>query len=399
MDEEDTTRRRVLAAGGIASVFGLSGCLRLSQAESTGTATSDDSATTSADESTTDRATRTTEASTDTETESETTEDDGEATYPPGVSDDGVTEALVLEHRQRTTGQSRTVETEYMGFNRRTTKLDGSGRMRVESSRGPETYVEDRQLYQRLTLGGQAVYAYHDELRFDFRPTVLSGTDLLEALVRGGAFAPVGEQTRDGETLFILEADEMANASALEESRTVSRYFRQSEFPLSSFSGSALATEDGVVSEMEAFLQGDGDGGTFAVNTSDVGETTVTTPSWKDAAKREAATFDASLSADGSYIELVQTGGQAIGAETDVRFQIDAFDRADYFNGRYQGSTSEGATFYLYKTGETTDFGSPKLGVSKNSKPSTSPAGTWSSDSGVNVRVETLELADIPEVA
>lgn len=397
MDGEDTTRRRVLVAGGLASVLGLSGCLRLSQAEGTGTGTSGGATATTARATTTDGAT--TEASTDTETGSETTADDGEATYPPGVSDDGVTEALVLEHRQRTTGQSRTVETEYMGFNRRTTKLDGSGRMRVESSRGPETYVEDRQLYQRLTLGGQAVYAYDDELRFEFRPTVLSGTDLLEALVRGGAFAPVGEQTRDGETLFVLEADEIANDSVLEESRTVSRYFRQSELPLNSFSGSALATADGLVREMEAFLQGDGDGGTFAVNTSDVGATSVTTPSWKDAAKRKAAAFDASLSADGSSIELVQTGGQAIGTETDVRFQIDAFDRADYFNGRYQGSTSEGTTFYLYKTDETTEFGSPKLGVSKNSRPAASPAGTWSSDSGVNVRVEGLQLAEIREVA
>ncbi|MFC6954012.1 DUF7537 family lipoprotein [Halorubellus litoreus] len=396
MDGEDTTRRRVLVAGGLSSVFGLSGCLRLSQAEPTGTATSGDSAATSADESTTERAT----TAEPTETDAETTDgDDDAATYPPGVSEDGVTEALVLEHRQRTSGRPRTVETEYMGFNRLTTKIGDDVRMRVESSRGPETYVEDRQLFQRQTVAGQAIYAYSPELRFEFRPSVLAGTDLLEALIRAGNFAPVGRQTRDGTTLFILEADEIENATVLEESRIVSRYFRRSEFPLESFSGSALVTESGVIREMEAFLQGDGDGGEFVVNTSDVGATSVTTPTWKDTARRKAATFEVSMASDSSFIELVQTGGQTIGADADVRFQIDAYDQMDYFNGRFEGSSSEGATFYLYKTDETTEFGSPKLGVSKGSRPSSSPAGTWSSDSGVNVRAEGLPLVETRDVS
>lgn len=401
MEEEDATRRRVLVASGLASAFGLSGCLRLSQAEGTGTATTgDDDTATTADASTTERPPTTTEESTDeteTRTETETT-DDEKPTYPPGVSEDGVTEALVLEHRQRTSVRSRTVETEHMTFRRRTTKFDGSDRMLVDGSRGPETFVEGDQLYQRQTVGGQTLYAHSTQLRFEFQPTVLSGAELLEALVEAGDFAPVGRQTRDGETLFILEADEIENASVLEDSRTVSRYFRQSEFPIESLSASALVTESGVVREMEASLQGNGDGGTFVVNTSAIGSTSVPEPSWKQTAKREAATFEASMSTGSSYIELVQTGGQAIGTDADVRFQIDAYDRRDYFNGSFEGSTREGTTFYLYKTDETTEYGSAKLGISKDSRPSGGTAGEWSSDAGVNLQAGNLRLVENRDV-
>lgn len=397
MDGEDTTRRRVLVAGGLAGVLGVSGCLRLSQAEPTGTGTGNGTATTTDGQAATATATDTATA---TETDAETeTSGDGAVSYPPGISEDGVTDALVLEHRQRTEGRTRTVETTYMGYTRRTARFAGDGRAYVESSRGPETYVADGQLFQRTTLGGQEIYAYADSLRFEFRPLVLSGANLLNALLKGGNFAPVGRQTRDGETLFILEADAIEDAAVLEGTRSVGRYFRRSEFPLESFSASALVNADGVVREMEAYLQGDGDGGEFVVNTSDVGSTSVSTPTWKGTARRDAATFEASMSADGSYIELSQTGGQPIGTDVDVRFEIDAYDRREYFNGNYQGSSSEGTTFYLYKTDEETDYGSPKLGISKDLRPSTSPAGTWSSDAGVNLRAGNLPLVETRDVA
>jgi hypothetical protein len=405
MEGEGKTRRRVLAAGGIASVLGLSGCLRLSEAEPTGTATSATAATTATttgDQSATETDTTTaTETETDTATESETepTESDDEATYPPGVSEDGVTEVLVLEHRQLTSGRSRTVETEYMGFSRRTARFSGDGRVSVESSRGPETYVENGQLFQRSRLGGEEIYAYNDSLRFELRPTALAGVDVLEALFRGGNFAPVGRQTRDGQTLFILEADAVENTSVLEETRLVNRYFRESEFPIESLSASALVTPDGLVVEMEAYLQGNGDGGEFVVNTSDVGSTSVSPPTWKATAKREEAQFETSLSSDGTYVELRQTSGQAIGSVTDVDFEIDAYDGRDYYNGRYQGSTNSGTTFYLYKTDETTEYGSPELGISKGSPPSTDPAGTWSSDTGVNLHAGELRIIDTRDVA
>jgi hypothetical protein len=404
MDGERKTRRRVLAAGGIASVLGLSGCLRLSEAEPTGTATSAMTATTTGDQSATETDTATatdtdTQTDTATESETETTESEDEATYPPGVSEDGVTEALVLEHRQRTSGRSQTVETEYMGYNRRTARFSGDGRVYVESSRGPETYVEDGQLFQRSTFGSEDIYAYTDELRSEFRPAALAGADVLEALVVGGNFAPVGRQTRDGQTLFILEADAVENASVLEETRLVNRYFRESEFPIESLSASALVTPDGLVAEMEAYLQGNGDGGEFVVNTSDVGSTSVSPPTWKAAAEREEAQFEASLSSNGSYVELRQTSGQPIGSTADVRFEMDAYDRRDYYNGQYQGSTSTGTTFYLYKTDETTEYGSPKLGISKGSPPSTDPAETWSSDTGLNLHAGELRIIDTRDVA
>lgn len=202
----------------------------------------------------------------------------------------------------------------------------------------------------------------------------------------------VGRQVRDGETLFIIEADGIENRRALEETASINRYFRRSEFPLDSFSGAALVTENGVVREMEATIGGQGESGPFVVNTSDIGSTTVASPSWKSTVREQEATFDVTRSADGNYVELRQTGGQPIDGTGELRLNVGAFDGSEYYDSEYGGSTSAGTTFYLYKTDETTEYGGRKLGISKNSRPSASPTGTWSSRTGVSIRANALPV-------
>lgn len=388
MEGTDGTRRRFVASSALLGLAGAAGCLRLTQSQGETTAGSgtgspgDDGQTSTA----------TTSTSSAESTDADGTADDGEATYPPGVSEDGVTETLAFAHRQQVSGETRTVRTTYMGFRELTARLAADDTAVVESSRGPESYVAADGLYQRFVVGDETIYAFNETVFRDYRPEIVGGQDLLSGLVRGGAFAPVGTQTRDGDTLFVLEADAVEDQRALEETESINRFFRESEFPLETFSASALVTPDGLVRSVGATIGGGGDSGTFAVETSAVGATSVTEPSWTATAAEREATFRATLVDDGAFVELVQTGGQSIGASTDVEFDVGAFDGREYYSTRYQGSTSAGATFYLYKTDGTNEFGAPKLGVSKGSRPSSGPAGTWSTDAGLNLRAAALQL-------
>ncbi|WP_435319510.1 DUF7537 family lipoprotein [Haloarchaeobius sp. TZWSO28] len=379
--------------------MGISGCLRLTEAEATARpATSAPGTTTTSTRTGTETATQTETTAGETETTARETETgSGEVTYPPGVSEDGVDERLVMNHRQKVLGSSRTVETEYMGFERRTARFD-DGRIHVIGSRAGETYVEDGQSFQRISLGGQTVYGYRSSTRREYRPEALSGEGVLTGLIRGGDFAPTGTQSTNGETLIVIEADEIENQQALQEERYIDRYFRESEFPLTSLSATGLVTQEGIIREMDAYLGGSGDSGPFRVRTTDIGSTTVSTPSWKSTAKEREARFDAKIVEDGSFIEVTQTGGQSIGADFDVEFEIDAYDSQNYFNGQFTGSTSSGTSFYLYKTDDDW-YGTKKLGIAKGAKPSIEPTGTWSSGTGLNLHAGPLRIIVTRDVA
>lgn len=377
MDDDRTTRRRVVTAGGLLGGLAVSGCLRLTQSETATSTTTPDSRTTTA---------KTSEPS---EKETATSED---AAYPMGVTDEVVNERIVATHETELRGVSRTVETTHMEFDEQTAEFDGDGQQFVRTTAGLETYVEDEQLFQRVQPGSEPVYAYHPRLRSDYQPTVLSGVNVLRTLVRAGNFAPVGTQTVDGETQFLLEADDVVNQRPLEEGQVISRYFSESNLPFDSLSAEATVTADGIVTKMDATLASQAKSGQFAVNTDRIGSTSDTTPDWKGRAKAERATMDVTRSSDGAYLQLRHTGGQSIGVESDVTFGFGVYDTSDFYRNRYQGSISEGTTFYLYKTDETTATGKPKLGVSKDSRPSTEPPEPWASNGGVSIRVRELRL-------
>jgi hypothetical protein len=381
MDDDMLTRRRVLAAGGLGVALGVGGCLRLSDTDSQ-----------QAVDTPTERPTASTEATTPT-TPAETEPADSSDDYPPGISANSVSDTLVLTHRQAVSNTPRTVESQYM-YERRTAQIDGE-RFFITADRGPDTYIADGRTYQRLQTPGGPIYGYRNDVRREYRPEALTGTGVLEALIAGGNFRPVGTQTANGETTILIESDAITDQTALQSADSISRYFRESEFPLEGFSGSGIVTQQGVIRELSAFIEGSGDSGEFLVRTTDVGSTSVPEPSWTTTASDQEAQFEASLVDDGTYIRAEQVTGQSL----DTEFEIDAYDGREYYNGRYTGSSSAGTVFFLYKTDEQTEYGSKKLGISKGSRPSESPAGPWSGRAGWNLSARDLRIVDNRSVA
>ena len=74
--------------------------------------------------------------------------------------------------------------------------------------------------------------------------------------------------------------------------------------------------------------------------------------------------------------------------------EIDAYDGRDYYQGQYTKSTSPGTTLFLYKTDDESEFGGQQLGIATGSPPSSSPSGTWSSESGWNLSVGPMRIVD-----
>jgi hypothetical protein len=60
----------------------------------------------------------------------------------------------------------------------------------------------------------------------------------------------------------------------------------------------------------------------------------------------------------------------------------------------FSGTTSSGTVFFLYKTDHETEPGSRSLWIAKGSRPSASPAGTWSSETGWDLGVGPLRVVD-----
>ena len=381
MDGEHTTRRHALKVAGLAGVAGLSGCLRLTEPEGE----SGDTDTTTPTRTPAPTASEPTQSESEPDTE---TPADGDTTYPPGVSEDGVSSTLVLTHRQAVADTSHTVETQYM-FERRTTMISDAGLL-VSGERTPEVFVADGEMYQRFRLDSGVVYGYRDDILREYRREALTGTDVLRALIEGCNFRPVGTQTVNGETMTLIEADSITDQQIIRESDNITRYFRRSEFPLSLEAGTGAVTRNGVIRELSAFLQGEGDGGEFLVRTSDLGSTDVSQPEWTTTARDQEAEFEARLVDDRRYIRVEQVAGQTIDAE----MEIDAYDGREYYDGNFSGTTSSGTVFFLYKTDQETEFGSQSLGIAKDSRPSASPAGAWSSDTGWNLSVGPLRVVD-----
>ena len=386
MGVERPTRRRVIESLCLLGLGGSAGCLRLTSPENQA-ATAGSTAT----EPPTDARTAEPEA-TDPPTERETEASSDEVEYPPGVSADEVSGALVLSHRQVVAEQSYTVETQYM-FERRTTQ-NGDAGLLVDADRGPDVFVADGQMYQRFTTGSETLYDYRDEVLREYSREALTGVGVLRGLVGGCNFAPVGTQTVDGETLILVEADTVTDSRTLTGADSINRYFRESEFPLELDSASGVVTQDGVIRELSAFLQGDGDGGEFLVRTTGIGSTAVSTPEWTNTAREQEPRFEATFVDDGRYIRVEQVAGQSIGVE----MEIDAYDGRDYYQGQYAEPTRPGTTLFLYKTDDEAEFGGQQLGISTGSRPSSSPSGTWSSQAGWNLSIGPMRIVDTRDV-
>lgn len=387
-------RRRLLEAAVTASAFGLAGCLRLEDGGGGGEpgtrTTTDGSSTTSGEPET-----KTTE-----EPAPEETTADPQADYPSGVSEDGVTPVAVQSHFVELADVPVTVKTKYM--HRQSTAKLSPNATRVSPEEGVDVYVADGRTYKRYDVNDQTIWGYRDGVPADYERSVLAGEDVMRGLVRGCAFRPTGRNLEDGETVFNVAADEVEDADAFEGTRRIARFFRESEFPIRSVSGSGTISADGVITELTAFLAGDGDSGEFSVETSAVGSTRVSEPDWASTAKAERAQFESSFAADRNYVAVEQVGGQSIDTSF-LRCEVDAYDDTGYYDGTYDGSfdgsIETGDRLYLYKTGEQTSDGSQEVGVTKNERPTDSPAEPWSGETRFNVQIDRFRLVSYRTVS
>lgn len=359
--DERVRRRRLLQAGLAAGVPAMAGCLRL-------TAPADD----------------TPAGTTVRDTETPTT-DDG---YPPGVSADGVSTDLAAHHKEALSGTERTVEHRY--DSRRWTVRLAASRLVASLPRDVSVYLAEGRTFQRQSVAGQTVYGYHDALLGEYARARLSGRETMRGLLRAGEFRPAGTRTTDGTTHTLVRADEIADRQAFRESKPFDTNLESSELPVDRFTGSGVVSPDGVVRELGVELPAVGE--RYRVSTAGIGATTVSEPDWAATARAQAPEFEVSLVDDRQLVRLAQTAGQRLGTEQSLRIGFSAYDTENYYSGRHTGTTAPGTVFYLYKSPDETGHEDGRLGVSKGTRPSTTPAGEWQERIGVSLRVDRLRL-------
>jgi hypothetical protein len=337
----------------------------------TATPTQTPAATAEAAEGETATATETgTPGETATATEAEGRETVTDVTYPPGMTENTVTESLLDTHGRQVRGTANftAVMREEQEFfeTSRTAKVESKERMRMQMAfpdgTGTILRVSDG-IYQRGegTELGNVVYSYVplDKYPFPIERAVMANR--MRSVVVGGAYEPGKAFKRDGETIIQIGAEEVESAEALLELA----YQAES---VSSFSGGGEVTEGGVIKTLAGTAEFEG-GDTSSVRrllrTSDVGSTTVETPGWKSDVKDKQPTFDVTTTEDNKFLRVEKTGGQEVPPE--IRIDANWWDENRFMYGRLEQGIEEGEPVYLYKDG------TERLAHSYGEKPSADP--------------------------
>jgi hypothetical protein len=403
-------RRRTL--GIAASLLG-TGCLRLTGSETdtpattTGaTATPTATRTASATRSPTDAST---DSSTDspTETESETPTETDEPTetpesfeYPPGVTEDTVSPALVFTHiaELRTVG-NYTIREQAHPFGLARYEIGSNQRFITEKNGQVQTFVRGDEAFIRA-IAAQTLYDYRSGTEFpeELRKSNLNKRGLLEGLIEGGDFAPAGFVRQDGTLYLKTEADGVENEAALLDGSR-DRFLARRYHEVSDFSAEGLVTEDGLIKELSAVVtSGENEEIPVEVVVTDIGETTVSKPSWTATAKQKHPRFDVSVVDGGTYIRVEQTGGQEV--TLPVGLFVWGHDiETNYDGNNYDGMIEKGKPLYLYRTDEySRDDNENRLGISNGSRPDESPVADWTGETFVTLHTDPLMLLDNREV-
>lgn len=370
MTDEALTRRSLL---GLTAAGLTTGCLRLSQ-ESDQEAPSGDESDSSGQPS------QDSPDGTESDQQVEST-DTGGIDYPTGVSEDGVTSQLLLEHRARISGEPVTVtETESREFDDRTVRrrIGDDGVHVVESVAGNtiEQWFGGGEKLARAAFSSETVYAHVPGEEIDYQ--FFTATDRIGGFLKTGNFRPTGTATEDGTTYVALEADDTeSNELAMQRGAD----------QVTAFEGAALVSEDGLVRRIQVSFTVTGDREESArveIETTDVGETTVSEPDWTATAAERAPKFDVTPVDDGKFLELTHTGGDGIPLETAVGMFQPTPDGGQY-HGIIEGGIPSGTKGYLYKKAPG------ELGISPGSRPDEDPepfSGRWEFD----VFVRSLEV-------
>jgi hypothetical protein len=332
------TRRGLLALGG--TVLG-SGCLRL-----TGGGSAD---------STTERDADPNEGKTaDAETESGSSEDemddDGALAngplddFPPGVDEDAVHESLAATHDsilKRTSFTMEWVTDPNTNLERRVFAVEG-GRTSItvdspQFEKTTESFVTPERTYRKVVYEGQTLYQVSDEpLSWADQS---SGKYTIRTHIEAGAYRPTETVERDGTPYLRLEADEFAEPTAILNVNDPE--------DVSAYRGQMLVREDGVVVEFQSTIEYAGNRNTrrTVIEISDIGETSVSAPSWTEQAASREPTFEATMADDRSYIALEHVGGDAVRAP--IRIACYEGGTGTNLRSRIESGISKGETLYF----------------------------------------------------
>lgn len=334
-------RRRTIL-GSAASLL-LSGCLRLTS-EADGSAATERpmaTATTAEPSTTVDRSGGGTET--------------GDEGYPSGVSDDGASVWLADAHANALAGASYALRfesrnaTESSVHERLHARVEGDRAVADRTNHHSATvYFEGGERLWRSRPGGTTAYGRNDG---GFTHGYGTRRDVLEFVVRAGAFGSPERVERDGGTLYRLEAEGVDDPAAL-----VDEYEGDE---MREFAATLLVAPSGVVRTMEAdFTLRRGESLPriqVTLTVEDVGATRVETPDWVATARERAPRLDVRVTDDGRYVEYAHAGGMATHPETTVGL-----------NGHGAGDERHFELAEPFEAGETLYLGidgaEPKLG-------------------------------------
>ncbi len=334
MDREGVGRRALLAKGLVIS-SALAGC------SSTGNT---ETPTTDAAQSPTATATTT---ATSTETPSKPTLE--EFTYPEGATQEGITDGILYDtHRAAMIDQgAATVEidrdTNRPNMTRSVTQTNiytssglkstyetsGLSETRWSPSDGDSTYVRmDTGFEQRYRVENDAV-----------RPQTILGLSLVESITRGVEWSSAKAVTEVGdEYAATYESTGVAN-----EQQLMNALFGDS---LSDVTATIAVSSAGYIKRITYEMTVERDQRTVerhsTITVDEVGEATVSEPSWLSTAQEEGVRFEPSTTDDGRFAKLEMVNGAEIPAQAEVSVS----GNGSAF-GEVGDAVSEGDVLYL----------------------------------------------------
>ncbi|MCT9094567.1 hypothetical protein [Haloarchaeobius sp. HME9146] len=307
-------RRHLL--GTLAVLAGTAGCLRLedSGAATTGQAVSETSATATAAETTT-----ATESDTTAETDAAAAE---VPDYPSGLDEDGIQSYFADTHSNALSGESFTLRRRIIDQDHGSTlendlnRVGSGGEALVTTQFNTEVtkYHSSRGVVWRQTHQGS--------VRFGSNPMSLprrefTGYRLLQKLLRAGEFgAPSDPDTGGDLVTWDLRAEALADPGPIEQ--------RFNAAAVNSFGADLTVDERGIVDELVAEF-------TFdpayddtekslltRIETSDVGGTSVSEPSWAGKARERSPKLKPSMGDDRRVVTISHEGGDPVPAGAEI---------------------------------------------------------------------------------
>ncbi|WP_435365040.1 hypothetical protein [Haloarchaeobius sp. DYHT-AS-18] len=307
-------RRHLL--GTLAVLAGTAGCLRL---EDSGAATTgQETVSETASETPTATATAT-EADTTAETEGSASE---VPDYPSGLDEDGIKTYLADTHSSALTGSSftlrrRIVDQEFGGdLENALYQVADDGRVLETTQFNTEVkkYHSSRGVVWRQTHQGQ--------VRYGATPMTLPAREFtayrfLQKLLRAGTFGAPSEPDTSGDVVtWDLQATGVADPTPLKN--------RFGATSVNEFGADLTVDERGIIEELVAEFtfvaeyDGKEKSRLARIETSDVGRTSVSEPSWTAEARRRAPEVALSMSDDRRVVTIEHESGDPIPAGTEL---------------------------------------------------------------------------------